>query len=108
MPNRSSEKLTRVAKELAEQKLLESEAVQTYICGECGYAAHEQEPVQCPVCSASSERFQRVDKSSLEHIAVDEGGAAEEETFDGVRLKWSEQAKKALRRVPRGYMRRNV
>ena len=108
MPQRASERLTRVAKEIAEQKVLESDAVQTYICGECGYAAHNQQPVQCPVCSAAPERFQRVDKGSLEHIAVDEGGAAEEETFDGVRLQWSEQAKKALRRVPRGYMRRNV
>ena len=49
-----------------------------------------------------------VDKTALENVAVDEGGAAEEETFDGVRLQWSEQAKKALRGVPRGYMRRNV
>ena len=49
-----------------------------------------------------------VDKNSIEHIAIDEGGTAEEETFDGVRLQWSEQAKKALRTVPRGYMRRNV
>ena len=47
-------------------------------------------------------------KGPLQNIAVDEGGAAAEETFDGVRLQWSEQAKKALRRVPRGYMRRNV
>ncbi len=108
MPQRASEKLTRVAKEIAEQKVLESDAVQTYICGECGYAAHNQQPVQCPVCGAAPERFQRVDKDSLQNIAVDEGGAAEEETFDGVRLQWSEQAKKALRRVPRGYMRRNV
>ena len=108
MPQRASERLTRVAKEIAEQKVVESDAVQTYICGECGYAAHNQQPVQCPVCSAAPERFQRVDKSSLQNIAVDEGGAAEEETFDGVRLQWSEQAKKALRRVPRGYMRRNV
>ena len=44
----------------------------------------------------------------MQNVAVDEGGTAEEETFDGVRLQWSEQAKKALRRVPRGYMRRNV
>ena len=108
MPQRASERLTRVAKEIAEQKVLESDAVQTYICGECGYAAHNQQPVQCPVCSAAPERFQRVDKGSLQNIAVDEGGAAAEETFDGVRLQWSEQAKKALRRVPRGYMRRNV
>ncbi|MDE0555259.1 MAG: universal stress protein [Candidatus Poribacteria bacterium] len=108
MPQRASERLTRVAKEIAEQKVLESDAVQTYICGECGYAAHNQQPVQCPVCGAAPERFQMVDKGSLQNIAVDEGGAAEEETFDGVRLQWSEQAKKALRRVPRGYMRRNV
>ena len=108
MPQRASEQLTRVAKEIAEQKVLESDAVQTYICGECGYAAHNQQPVKCPVCSSPPERFQRVDKGSLQHVAVDEGGTAEEETFDGVRLQWSEQAKKALRRVPRGYMRRNV
>ena len=108
MPQRASEQLTRVAKEIAEQKVLESDAVQTYICGECGYAAHNQQPVKCPVCSSPPERFQRVDKGSLQNIAVDEGGTAEEETFDGVRLQWSEQAKKALRRVPRGYMRRNV
>ena len=108
MPQRASEQLTRVAKEIAEQKVLESDAVQTYICGECGYAAHNQQPVKCPVCSSPPERFQRVDKRSLQNIAVDEGGTAEEETFDGVRLQWSEQAKKALRGVPRGYMRRNV
>ena len=108
MPQRASEKLTRVAKEIAEQKVLESDAVKTYICGECGYAAHNQQPVKCPVCSALPERFQMVDKGSLQNVAVDEGGAAEEETFDGVRLQWSEQAKKALRGVPRGYMRRNV
>ena len=108
MPQRASEKLTRVAKEIAEQKVLESDAVQTYICGECGYAAHNQQPIKCPVCSSEPERFQVVDKNSLEYIAVDEGGAEEEETFDGVRLQWSEESKKALRRVPRGYMRRNV
>ena len=108
MPQRASEKLTRVAKEIAEQKVLEAGAVQTYICGECGYAAHNHQPVKCPVCSSPPERFQMVDKDSLEHIAIDEGGTAEEETFDGIRLQWSEQSKKALRTVPRGYMRRNV
>ncbi len=108
MPQRASEKLTRVAKEIAEQKVLDAGDVQTYICGECGYAAHNQLPKKCPVCSSPPERFQMVDKDAIEHIAVDEGGTAEEETFDGVRLQWSEQSKKALRTVPRGYMRRNV
>ena len=108
MPQRASEKLTRVAKEIAEQKVIELGDVQTYICGECGYAAHNQQPVICPVCSSPPERFQMVNKDSLDHIAVNEGGTEEEETFDGVRLQWSDQAKKALRTVPRGYMRRNV
>ena len=108
MPQRASEKLTKVAKEIAEQKILESDDVQTYICGECGYAAHNQQPVKCPVCSSPPERFQMVDKNALENIAIDEGGADEVETFDGIRLQWSEQAKKAIRTVPRGYMRRNV
>ena len=108
MPQRASEKLTRVAKEIAEQKVLDAGDVQTYICGECGYAAHNQQPKKCPVCSSPPERFQMVDKDTIEHIAIDEGGTAEEETFDGVRLQWSEQSKKALRTVPRGYMRRNV
>ena len=52
--------------------------------------------------------FQMVDKDSLLTIADQEGGVSEEQTFDGLRLQWSDQAKKALRNVPRGYMRRNV
>jgi nucleotide-binding universal stress UspA family protein/rubrerythrin len=108
MPNRSAERMTKVAKEIATQKVLESNAVKTYICGECGYAAREQQPVKCPVCSAEGSQFQMVDKESLEKVAMQEGGVSEEQTFDGVRLKWSDEAKKALRKVPRGYMRRNV
>lgn len=108
MPGRSSERLTRVAKEIATQKVLESQAIKTYICGDCGYAARDQQPVKCPVCGVDSSHFSMVDKDALEQVALQEGGINEEETFDGVRLKWSDQAKKALRQVPRGYMRRNV
>ena len=108
MPQRAGEYMTRAAKGIAVEKALESNAVTTYICGDCGYAARDQQAVKCPVCSAGGERFQMVDKRSLERIAIQEGGINEEETFDGVRLRWSDQAKKALRNVPRGYMRRNV
>ncbi len=108
MPGRSAERMTRVAKEVAAQTVLEANAVQTYICEDCGYAAREQQPVKCPVCGVGSDRFQMVDKDSLQKIAAQEGGVSEERTFDGVRLQWSDQAKKALRNVPRGYMRRNV
>ena len=108
MPGRSAERMTKVAKEIAEQRIKESNAIKTYICGDCGYAAHDQQPVKCPVCGIAGDRFQMIDKDALENIALQEGGSNEEETFDGVRLKWSSQAKKALRKVPRGYMRRNV
>ena len=108
MPGRSAERMTRVAKEVAAQTVLEANAVKTYICEDCGYAAREQQPVKCPVCGVGSDRFQMVDKNALQKIAAQEGGVSEERTFDGVRLQWSDQAKKALRNVPRGYMRRNV
>ncbi|MDE0184652.1 MAG: universal stress protein [Candidatus Poribacteria bacterium] len=108
MPGRSAERMTRVAKEVAAQTVLEGNAVKTYICEDCGYAAREQQPVKCPVCGVGSDRFQMVDKDALQNIAAQEGGVSEERTFDGVRLQWSDQAKKALRNVPRGYMRRNV
>jgi len=108
MPGRSAERMTKVAKEIATEKVLESNAVQTYICGSCGYAARNQQPVKCPVCGVAGDEFQQVDKSSLEQIAIQEGGINQEEAFDGVRLQWSDQAKKELRKIPRGYMRRNV
>ncbi|MCZ6679899.1 MAG: universal stress protein [Candidatus Poribacteria bacterium] len=108
MPGRSAQRMTKIAKEIATQQVLQSNAVKTYICSDCGYAARDQQPVKCPVCGTGGDRFQMVDKDSLEKIAAQEGGLSEEQTFDGVRLQWSDQAKKALRNVPRGYMRRNV
>jgi predicted Zn-ribbon and HTH transcriptional regulator len=108
MPGRSAERMTKVAKEIATQTVLDSNAIKTYICGDCGYAARDQQPVKCPVCGVDSTHFNMIDKDALEKVALQEGGINEEETFDGVRLKWSDQAKKALRQVPRGYMRRNV
>ena len=100
--------MTKVAKQVATQTVLDSDAVKTFICGDCGYAARDQQPVKCPVCGVDGDHFQMVDKESLRSVADQEGGISEERTFDGVRLQWSDQAKKALRNVPRGYMRRNV
>ena len=108
MPGRSAERMTKVAKQIATETVLDSNAVKTFICGDCGYAARDQQPVKCPVCGVVGDHFQMVDKESLQKVAVQEGGVSEEQTFDGLRLQWSDQAKKALRNVPRGYMRRNV
>ena len=107
MPQRASEKLTRVAKEIAEQKVLESDAVQTYICGECGYAAIMNNR-EMPVCSSHPERFRGSTRVRFRMSLWTKGVLRKKRRLNGVRLQWSEQAKKALRGVPRGYMRRNV
>ncbi len=80
----------------------------TYVCRECGYAARNIKPVRCPVCSAGSERFGRLDKEALERLVPLEGTVTEEETFDRVKLRWTSEAKKALREVPSGYQRRRT
>ncbi|MBI4481411.1 MAG: universal stress protein [Acidobacteria bacterium] len=95
------------AKKVALEKAREME-VTTYVCGQCGYTAREQCPVQCPVCGSSSERFQMLDKSMIETLAAQEGETTEEQTFDGVALKWTEEAKKSLWILKDAYLRRRA
>lgn len=80
----------------------------TYICRYCGYAAKNVRPVNCPVCHAKTDLFEKVDKETLESLVPLEGGIEEEETFDGIKLNWTSEAKELLRTVPSGYMRRRA
>jgi len=80
----------------------------TYICRQCGYAAKHVLPVSCPVCNAKTDRFEKIDREAIESLAPLEGGVEEEETFDGVRLNWTNEAKELLRTVPSGYMKRRA
>jgi nucleotide-binding universal stress UspA family protein len=80
----------------------------TYICRYCGYAAKNVLPVVCPVCRAKTDQFEKVDKATIESLAPLEGGVEEEETFDGIKLSWTGEAKELLRTVPTGYMKRRA
>ncbi|MCI0526549.1 MAG: hypothetical protein L0Y56_03730, partial [Nitrospira sp.] len=80
----------------------------TYICRYCGYAAKDVRPVSCPVCNAKTDLFEKVDKEAIESLVPLEGGVEEEETFDGIKLNWTNDAKELLRTVPSGYMRRRA
>ena len=80
----------------------------TYICSECGYAARDFEPAVCAVCNAPPEAFQKLDKEAIQKIVPLEGPIEEEETFDNVKLKWTADAREALRQVPEGYQRRRA
>jgi hypothetical protein len=66
------------------------------------------DPVKCPVCSSGPERFVKIDPETVEAMVAEEGGAESDETFDGLKLRWTLEAKEELRRVPVAYMRRRA
>jgi rubredoxin len=100
-----------MAEALAEQLALEklqAEGTTTFICEVCGYVAKGADPVRCPVCSSGPERFVKIDQETVEAMVAEEGGTESDEAFDGVRLRWTLEAKEELRRVPVAYMRRRA
>jgi hypothetical protein len=100
-----------MAESLAEQLALEklqAEGTTTFICEVCGYVAKGADPVKCPVCSSGPERFVKIDPETVEAMVAEEGGAEPDETFDGLKLRWTLEAKEELRRVPVAYMRRRA
>jgi nucleotide-binding universal stress UspA family protein/rubrerythrin len=107
MPKRTAEAAGRAALELAVERIRAADMA-AYLCEVCGHVARDVRPVQCPVCRSGSERFQTIDKTVVEALAGQEGALEEEETFDGVKLTWTEEAKKLLRTVPSGYERRRA
>ncbi len=107
MPNRTAEAAGRAAFELAVEQIRSSD-VAAFLCEVCGHVAREVKPVQCPVCRSGSEKFQTIDKTVVEALSRQQGPLEEEEAFDGVRLTWTEEAKRLLRDVPSGYDRRRA
>ena len=80
----------------------------TFICPGCGYAAREARPQRCPVCKQDGSAFSQIDQDTLDALVPLEGGTEVETGFDGVKLRWTEEAKKLLRTVPSGYERRRA
>jgi nucleotide-binding universal stress UspA family protein len=107
MPRRTAEKAEKLALELALEHVRESE-IPTYICRVCGHTVRGVQPVVCVVCSVDASQFEKVDKMAVEALAASEGAIREEETFDGLKLRWTEEANRVLRMTPSGYMRRRT
>jgi hypothetical protein len=75
----------------------------------CGYTVKGPNPVvTCPVCRATADKFQVVSREVVEAIATQEGGVQEEESLPGVAVKWSADARDALREVTDAYLRRRA
>jgi hypothetical protein len=94
-------------KALAEAVALErAKSGPVSICRACGVAATQSGAVRCTVCGAAD--FEVISREMIEKIAEVEGGLEEETTYDGRKLRWSEEARKGLWTMKNAYQRRRV
>jgi nucleotide-binding universal stress UspA family protein len=109
MPTRMAEKMQILAEDVAVARLRVDNLPATAICSICGYTVKGPNAVvTCPVCKAAPEKFQVISKDVVEAIASQEGGIEEEESIPGVAVKWSADARDALREVSDAYLRRRA
>jgi hypothetical protein len=94
-------------KALAEAVALErAKSGPVSMCRSCGVAATQIGAVKCTVCGAAD--FEVISTEMIERIAAAEGGLEEEATYDGRKLRWSEDARKGLWTMKNAYQRRRV
>jgi len=94
-------------KALAEAVAIErAKAGPVSMCRACGVAATQSDAVKCSVCGATD--FEVISRETIERIAEVEGGLQEETTYDGRKLRWSEDARKGLWSMKNAYQRRRV
>jgi nucleotide-binding universal stress UspA family protein len=94
-------------KALAEAVALErAKSGPVSMCRSCGVAATQSGAVKCTVCGSTD--FEVISPEMIERIAAVEGGLEEETTYDGRKLRWSEDARKGLWTMKNAYQRRRV
>ena len=94
-------------KALAEAVALErAKSGPVSMCRACGVTATQSDAVRCTVCGATD--FDVISREMIEKIAEVEGGLEEETTYDGRKLRWSQEARKGLWTMKNAYMRRRV
>jgi nucleotide-binding universal stress UspA family protein len=94
-------------KALAEAVALErAKSGPVSMCRSCGVTATQSGAVKCTVCGGTD--FEIVSQEMIERIAEVEGGLEEESTYDGRKLRWSEDARKGLWTMKNAYQRRRV
>jgi hypothetical protein len=76
------------------------------MCRSCGVTATQSAAVTCTVCGSTD--FEVISHDMIEKIAAVEGGLEEETTYDGRKLRWTEDARKGLWTMKNAYQRRRV
>jgi nucleotide-binding universal stress UspA family protein/Zn finger protein HypA/HybF involved in hydrogenase expression len=103
MPKSAAARTEKLAEALAFEKAREQEVS---ICKHCGVSATQSGAVKCTVCGSID--FELVTPEMVEQMAAAEGGTEEEVTYDGRRLKWTKEARYALRTLTDPYQRRRA
>jgi nucleotide-binding universal stress UspA family protein len=94
-------------KALAEAVALErAKSGPVSMCKSCGVAATQSGAVKCTVCGSTD--FEVISQDMIDKIAEVEGGLEEETTYDGRKLRWSEDSRKGLWTMKNAYQRRRV
>jgi nucleotide-binding universal stress UspA family protein len=104
MPKRAAEANVKLAEALVLQRAERGETVM--VCKACGQTARTAQAVKCQVCGG--EEFESLDAPALARIIAAEGGAEEETTYDGRKVRWTQEAKEALRAIDDRYQRRRA
>jgi len=103
MPKSASAATTALAEAVALER---ARSGPVSMCRACGVAATQSDAVRCTVCGAND--FEVISQEMIERIAAVEGGLQEETTYDGRKLRWSEEARKGLWTMKNAYQRRRV
>jgi nucleotide-binding universal stress UspA family protein len=103
MPKSAAERTAKLAEAIA----FEAAKTRTVsMCSKCGVTATDENPAVCTVCGAKE--WNVITPEVIAQIEAAEGGAAEESTYDGRKLRWTEDAKKSLWTLKEPYQRRRT
>ncbi len=110
MPTRMAERMQILAEDVAVAKLRVESQPATAICSVCGYTVKGPERRRhVPRVQGRAPTSSRSSRSeAVEAIATQEGGVESEESMPGVQVKWSAEARDALREVTDAYLRRRA
>ncbi|HVS02899.1 MAG TPA: universal stress protein [Thermoanaerobaculia bacterium] len=103
MPRRAAEANLRLAEALVLDRAKDEPVA---ICRSCGVAARSAQAVRCTVCGGSD--FERVSAEVVARIIAEEGGVEEETTYDGRKIRWTQESRGALKAIGDMYQRRRA
>ncbi len=76
------------------------------VCKSCGLTAREPDPALCSVCGGTS--FEILTAEMVESLVKSEGGATDEPSYDGRKLQWTVDARRAMLGIEEAYLRRRT